>query len=331
MSEPLDDTTPDPNDIYFTGALYQLYSVEPPCFSNDDQHYLHDDYSLQRQRTEGVLALSLANRIHPLSSPSLSITLSDRRCGGIREHITHVWAAHTSSPTLEDASTTVIAKFYDPLYFHDEYESVDPLCLAAQSVASEVKAYEMLLSLQGICIPRCLGLYATAIPQQDGRTAYVLLSELVAGKGLQYLCETGDEDGDTGDEDGDVLGDYLCENHREAIFATMFRLALDFVSRGVFHADWAPGNVIIRPPARPGPFCCDEHCPARFEIDADDVGATMIDFERVYLEDPPDPKDIHLVRRMFTNVAPSEYFVWWFRNLHSYPSLRLDALDQGSE
>ncbi len=27
MSEP-DDTTPDPNDIYFTGACYRLYSVE---------------------------------------------------------------------------------------------------------------------------------------------------------------------------------------------------------------------------------------------------------------------------------------------------------------
>ncbi len=324
MSEPPEPPDGDPNTVYFPGAYFQLYSVEPPCFPDGDNQCLHDDYSLQRQRTEGVLALSLANRIHPLSSPSLSITLSDRRCGGIREHITHVWAAHTSSPTLEDASNTVIAKFYDPLYFHDEYESVDPLRLAVQSVASEVKAYGMLQSLQGICIPRCLGLYATAIPQQNGRTVYVLLLELVAGKGLQYLCETGDED-------GDVLGDYLCENHREAIFATMFRLALNFVSRGVFHADWAPRNVIIRPPARPGPFCCDEHCPARFEIDADDVGATMIDFERVYLEDPPDLKDIHLVRRMFTYVAPSEYFVWWFRNLHSYPSLRSDELGQGSE
>ncbi|SJL08702.1 uncharacterized protein ARMOST_12071 [Armillaria ostoyae] len=303
MSEPLDDTTPDPNDIYFPGARYQLYA---------------------RQRTEGLLALSLANRIHLPTSPPLSITLSDRRCGGIREHITHVWAAHTSSPTLEDASTTVIAKFYDPLYFHDEYESIDPLRLSAQSVASEVKAYEMLQPLQGISVPRVIGLYATAIPQQNGRTVYVLLLELVAGKGLQYLCETGDED-------GDVLGDYLCENHREAIFATMFRLALDFASRGAFHADWAPRNVIIRPPARPGPFCCDEYCPARFEIDADDAGAVIIDFERVYLEDPPDLKDIHLVRRMFTNVVPSEYFFWWFRNLQSYPFLSLDAPGQGSE
>ncbi len=56
----------------------------------------------------------------------------------------------------------------------------------------------------------------------------------------------------------------------------------------------------------------------------------MIDSERVDLEDP-DPKDIHLVRRMFTNVVLSKYFFWWFRNLHLYPSMSLDALCQGSE
>ncbi|SJL08684.1 uncharacterized protein ARMOST_12053 [Armillaria ostoyae] len=74
----------------------------------------------------------------------------------------------------------------------------------------------------------------------------------------------------------------------------MSQLALDFVSRGVFHADWAPRNVIIRLPARRGLFCCDEHCPARLEIDPDDVVTMMVDFERVDLEDPPDPKDIRL-------------------------------------
>ncbi len=155
----------------------------------------------------------------------------------------------------------------------------------------------------------------------------MLLEKFVAGKGLQYLCETGDR------EDG-VLGDYLCENHREAIFVTIFQLpvGLGFCPpRCLSCTDWAPRSIIIRPPAHPGPFCCDERCPARFEIDADEVGATMIDFGRVYLEDPPDLKDIHLVQRMITNVVPSEYFFWWFRNLHSYPSLSLDALGQGSE
>ncbi len=71
-------------------------------------------------------------------------------------------------------------------------------------------------------------LFAIVIHEQDGRTVYVLLSELIAGKGLQYLCETGDG----GD---DIVADYLCETHHEAIFAGMFQLTLDFVSRDVFH------------------------------------------------------------------------------------------------
>ncbi|KAK0462921.1 uncharacterized protein EV420DRAFT_1144992 [Desarmillaria tabescens] len=191
MSEPLDETTLDPNNAYFPGACYQLHTVAPPCFPSGDRWCHHNGYSRQPQRTEGVYALSLANHIPFPPSPSLSITLSDRLSGGIREHITHVWTARTSSPIPEKTPTTVIAKFYDPLYFHDEYESIDPLRLATRSAASEVKAYEMLQSLQGISIPRCLGLYATAIPEQDGRTVYVLLLELVAGKGLHYLCETG--------------------------------------------------------------------------------------------------------------------------------------------
>ncbi len=107
-------------------------------------------------------------------------------CGGIREHVTHVWTA-----TLSNA--TVVAKFYDPLYFHDTYDHTDPIRLAAWSVASEVRAYEKLQPLQGTCIPRCLGLYAMALPEQEGRTVYVLLLEDVTGKDLRYLCEKGDD------------------------------------------------------------------------------------------------------------------------------------------
>lgn len=60
------------------------------------------------------------------------------------------------------------------------------------------------------------------------KTVYVLLLELVARKGLEYLYETGDGE-------DDIVGDYLCENHHEAIFAAMFPLALDVVSHSVFH------------------------------------------------------------------------------------------------
>ncbi|KAK0213708.1 hypothetical protein IW262DRAFT_1467040 [Armillaria fumosa] len=64
----------------------------------------------------------------PIAYMSLPIPIPHRirqtLCGNIREHVTHIWEAHASSPTLENASTAVVAKFHDPLYFLDEYESV---------------------------------------------------------------------------------------------------------------------------------------------------------------------------------------------------------------
>ncbi len=84
--------------------------------------------------------------------------------------------------------------------------TVNPLRVGAQSIASKAKAYKMLQSLQGNCIPQCLSLYATVIPEQDGWTVYVLLSELVTGKGLQCICKAGDVE-------DEVLAYYLCEKN----------------------------------------------------------------------------------------------------------------------
>ncbi len=110
-----------------------------------------------------------------------------------------------------------------------------------------MRAYERLQFLQGNYIPRCLGLYATALPEQEGRIVHVLLLEHVTGKDLRYLCEKGD------DMD-EIVADYLCEKHRDAIFSTICQLAMAFLNLGVSHGDLAPRNVIIRPPGRQGPF-----------------------------------------------------------------------------
>lgn len=311
-STPPDNTT-DPDAIYLPGACFNLYAVTPPPIPNGDQWCQHDAHSLQRQKVEGLFALSLTNRIPVPPSSSLSTTLSESLCGGVRDHVTHVWTASSSS-TTSNGSETVVAKFYDPLYFHDEYDSVDPLRLVAWSVASEVKAYEMLQSLQGICIPRCLGLYATAITEQDGRTVYVLLLECVAGADLRYLCEDGHRD--------EIVADFLCQRHREAIFATLVQLTMDFLNLGVLQDDLAPRNIIIRPLAHPGPFCADERCPARFRIDVDDVRAVMVDFERVQIEYPPNPNKISYFQKLFANADIKEYLSRWFRNTHEFPDYR---------
>ncbi|KAK0462923.1 uncharacterized protein EV420DRAFT_1639011 [Desarmillaria tabescens] len=122
----------DPDTIYFPGACYHLCAVQIPDFPKGDRWCEHNKQSLQYQRMNGVYALCLADRIHLPPSPPLTITLSQRLCGGIREHVTHVWTA-TSSSSPKDTPSTIVAKFYDPLYFCDEYDNVDPLRLAAWS------------------------------------------------------------------------------------------------------------------------------------------------------------------------------------------------------
>ncbi|SJL03737.1 uncharacterized protein ARMOST_07094 [Armillaria ostoyae] len=304
---PTRDDFAGPDAIYFPGACHRLYTVEVPDFPEGDKWCQHNKDTLQRQKMNGLYSLCLADRIHLPPSPSLTITLSQRLCGGIREHVTHVWTA-----TPNDAPSTVVAKFYDPLYFRDEYDNTDPLRLAAWSAANEVRAYEKLQSLQGACIPRCLGLYGTTLPEQGGRTVYVLLLEHVTGKDLRFLCEMSDER-------EKIVADYLCEKHCNAIFSTVFRLVMDFISLGVAHGDLAPRNLIIKTPALRGPFCSTECCPARHEIDADDVQAVMVDFERVVFHDPKDQSLIDRYRKRFVNAVRKEYLCDWFRNMYEYP------------
>ncbi len=139
LPEPLDG---DPSTVYFPGACYQLYPVVLPCFPDGDQHYLHDDHSRQRQRTEGVLALSLANRIRLPSTPSgIPIHHSIRRA---------LWR-HLRTSCLDSALSPPWPprKRSSPnsMIPYTEYVFVDPLHLAAQSIASEPNAYEMLQSL----------------------------------------------------------------------------------------------------------------------------------------------------------------------------------------
>ncbi|PBK70411.1 hypothetical protein ARMSODRAFT_974364 [Armillaria solidipes] len=106
----------------------------------------------------------------------------------------------------------------------------------------------------------------------------VLLLGLVAGTDSRYLCEDGDRE--------EVVADYLCE----AIFAMLLWLTMDFMDLGVLQDDLTPRNIIIRPPARPGPFPPDERCLVWLETDADDVRAVMVNFERIHVEYPSNPE-----------------------------------------
>ncbi|KAK0236589.1 hypothetical protein EDD85DRAFT_578879 [Armillaria nabsnona] len=146
-----------PVTFTFQAALSVCMPLHPlPCCRETDP--FHNKFTLQRQKTAGVLTL-LAHRVHLPPLSSLPITLSQKLCGGIREHVTQVWTFSTSS---SESPMTVVAKFYDPLYFYDPVEVFDPSHIVAYSGPIEVNVYEMLHVFQGTCILR----YATLLHAQ---------------------------------------------------------------------------------------------------------------------------------------------------------------------
>lgn len=139
MSELLPHTTlEDPKAIYFpalvTSYTPSLFLIFPRATSGANT--IRSPCSVKEMN--GVYALCLADRIHLPPSPSLSITISQSLCGGIRKRVTHVWTASTP----KNSPSTIVAKFYGPLYFRAEYDDTDPFHLAAWFAASEVRAYE---------------------------------------------------------------------------------------------------------------------------------------------------------------------------------------------
>ncbi|SJL08693.1 uncharacterized protein ARMOST_12062 [Armillaria ostoyae] len=148
--------------------------------------------------------------------------------------------------------------------------TVDPLRLAALSVESAFLDASV------------------SIRQVSPNRICVLLLGLVAGTDSRYLCEDGDRE--------EVVAEYLCE----AIFAMLLWLTMDFMDLGVLQDDLTPRNIIIRPPARPGPFPPDERCLVWLETDADDVRAVMVNFERIHVEYPSNPEVVSWFWRLFS-------------------------------
>lgn len=92
--------------------------------------------------------------------------------------------------------------------------TVDPLCLAAQSVASEAKAYKMLRSLRETALLNASVSMRQLLNRMEGRFMFYCWN-----LSLGRACNTSVKR-ETQDE---ILADYLCEKHRDSIFAAMFR------------------------------------------------------------------------------------------------------------
>ncbi|SJL08700.1 uncharacterized protein ARMOST_12069 [Armillaria ostoyae] len=178
--------------------------------------------------------------------------------------------AHPSSPTPEK---TVITKFYDPVYLHDEYEYVDTLRLAARSRVKQKHT-------------RFSNLFKESAFFDASVSMRQLFSNRMEGRFMSYCWSLS-------------LGRACNTSVKREIIAIPS-------SQPYSGQPWIlSATVSFMQVELHGTLSSDLYFVKVLFAEIDDVGAAMVDFERIGLEDPPDPDGIRLA---FMNVVRSEYF-----------------------
>jgi hypothetical protein len=85
-------------------------------------------------------------------------------------------------------NATLLAKFYDPLYFDHEQEDASPFLCVNRDYSHEAAAYMALSKLQGTVVPRYYGSFTLEL-QVDGakRLVRLILIELISGASMENL------------------------------------------------------------------------------------------------------------------------------------------------
>ncbi|EFR03912.1 hypothetical protein MGYG_06911 [Nannizzia gypsea CBS 118893] len=84
-------------------------------------------------------------------------------------------------------NTTLLAKFYDPLYNDHDSELDDPFYLQDYNYSHEVAAYLALEPLHGKCIPKLYGSFTLELPapgQNTNRLVRLILLEYIPGRSM---------------------------------------------------------------------------------------------------------------------------------------------------
>ena len=307
-------TEPTPEGTYYTGVTLDLHTWGPPARPDIRARYERDRMRLMVQLT-GRYSTSVAERATlPSTPPAISITLERRLLSSIGR-VPHVWTAHVQggSPHAESTPTEstvypplLVAKIYDPVFFDDdEAQWFDPFALRDLGVSSEVEAYERLTPLQGTKVPRFYGHFMAALPSQDGRTVNVILLEYVPGKDMRVLVP--------GEE-----AEKICGKHREAVIDTALRLFFDILAYGVRHTDMQPRNVIVRPQQKDVAgmqYCTKGECLLCHEVDCNDLGMVVVDFEIVDFKEPDNSLSSGTVTQQeHVDRAKPQWLARWLEN-----------------
>ncbi|KAK7062443.1 hypothetical protein R3P38DRAFT_3251740 [Favolaschia claudopus] len=219
------------------------------------------------------------------SSAATTIELEVELSTGLREsHAAQVW--RVTSPI---SGNPLVARLYDPLYFHNY--TTDRFAFIERAVAIQDEGYKHLKGLEGSHVPTMHGIFVaevSGIGFPTPRHIYCVLSDYVPGIDLRCLM----------DEHDDRTRSKTCHAHKAAIVDCAARLVYDFFGRTIVPEDMYPRNLIMNVPDIPSPedFCDVEVCPWRKKIHID------LDFPRIQPEHPYAPKaqliDLELLRFM---------------------------------
>ena len=86
----------------------------------------------------------------------------------------------------------LVAKVYDPLYFHDDDGHINAFSCVDKHYTHEVHAYHTLAEVQGTFIPRFYGSFSLDIPCQNSakRTVRLILIEYIPGLAMSQVNAT---------------------------------------------------------------------------------------------------------------------------------------------
>lgn len=136
---------------------------------------------------------------------------------------------HTTTHGLP-TNLTLIAKFYDPLYFDHDQDDADPFLCVNRDYSRETATYAALPKLQGMVIPKYYGSYSLeiAVDASEKRFVRLILIESIPGSSMQQLDPAG-----------------FSQLERQIIMKAVVDAESLIYTHNVQHRDIHPRNILV--------------------------------------------------------------------------------------
>ncbi|KAJ6483594.1 hypothetical protein C8R47DRAFT_1321761 [Mycena vitilis] len=258
--------------LYGAGSLHKadpLHEAGPPLLGapKGTRFFLSDvDRELEAKPGGRFENCVLHNLLFPSASatPDHEITLSKPLAVGLSHlRCAQVWEVTSGAQTF-------VARFYDPLYAVDDSGRLDMFLNIDKAISTEVAAFDSLVDLQGVIVPRFLGCFITTLigdgfQERRARTVRVTLLEFVHGQDLFRLMKPSNTPAT--EPYTTQIGPHMCKEHKEALTDAALIAYHLMVLRGVHHMDFMGRNILLKETVEAeNPFCKAINCILRFKI-----------------------------------------------------------------